>query len=299
MRELLEKYTNRFSRFLVIDGMQIHYRDEGEGEPILLLHGAFSSLHTFNDWTNVLKKNGFRIIRLDIPGFGLTGPHPDHIYTIPNHLRILGIFLDMLGIQHCHIAGSSMGGWLTWEFALKYPERTKKIILIDAAGFLDPKSIPLPFRMAQTPFLNRVIKYAINRPMLETFVRQVYFDQSKVTELLLDRYYDLVTRPGNPEAFLMLVNGKFKDNTPHLRQLKAQTLIIWGNDDKWLSVENAYRFHKLIPDSQLIIYKNVGHLPMEEIADISIKDVLNFLLPPLELNIEKPTKQKEPKRQKG
>jgi pimeloyl-ACP methyl ester carboxylesterase len=278
MRELLEKYTNRFSRFLVIDGMQIHYRDEGEGEPILLLHGAFSSLHTFNDWTVVLKKNGFRVVRLDAPGFGLTGPHPDHIYTIPNHLRILGIFLDMLGIPKCHIAGSSMGGWLAWEFALKYPERTNKIILLDAAGFLDPKSIPLPFRMAQTPFLNRVIKYAINRPMLETFVRQVYFDQSKVNDLLLDRYYDLVTRPGNPEAFLLLVNGKFKDNTPHLRQIKAPTLIMWGNDDKWLPVENAYRFHKGIPNSQLIIYKNVGHIPMEEIPDISIKDALHFLL---------------------
>ncbi len=277
MRQLLEKYANRYSRFLVIDGMMIHYRDEGEGTPILMLHGAFSSLHTFNEWTVIFKQHKFRVIRLDAPGFGLTGPHPDHIYTIPNHLRILTTFLDMLGIKKCHVAGNSMGGWLGWELAVKYPERVDRLILLDAAGFLDPQNIPLPFRMAQTPFLNRVIKYAITRPVLETFLREVYYDQNKVTEQLLSRYYDLVTRPGNPEAFLILVNGKFKDNTSHLKRIEAPTLIMWGREDRWLPVETAYRFRHAIPNSRLIIYKNVGHLPMEEIPEISAHDAIQFL----------------------
>lgn len=299
MRALLEKYTNRQSRFLVIDGMMIHYRDEGEGEPILLLHGAFSSLHTFDEWTRILLRNGYRVVRLDIPGFGLTGPHPDHIYTIPNHIRIINIFLDMVGIEACHFAGSSMGGWLSWELAIKYPERVRKLILIDSAGFLDPENIPLPFRMARTPFLNRVIKYAIARPVLESFLREVYSDISKITETLITRYHDLVTRPGNPEAFLVLVNGTFRDNTHHLRRIEAPTLILWGADDRWLPVESGYRFRRAIPHSQLIVYKNVGHVPMEEIPEISAKDVLRFLaLPPksqlnptteLEIGIEKQT----------
>lgn len=277
MRQLLEKYTNRHSRFLVIDGMMIHYRDEGEGVPILMLHGAFSSLHTFNEWTAIFKTKGFRIIRLDAPGFGLTGPHPDHIYTIPNHLRILTVFLDILGIKKCHIVGNSMGGWLGWEFALKYPERVDRLVLLDAAGFLTPENIPLPFRMAQTPFINRVIKYVITRPVLETFLREVYYDQSKITEQLISRYYDLVTRPGNPEAFLILVNGKFKDNTAHLKRIEAPTLIMWGREDRWLPVETAYRFRQAIPNSRIIVYKNVGHLPMEEIPEISANDAIHFL----------------------
>ena len=275
MENYLTKYANKHSRFLALDGSLIHYRDEGRGEPMVLLHGAFSSLHTYNAWVEELKPY-FRLIRLDLPGFGISGSRTDQDYRIQNYVRIVGEVLDMLDVDSCHIVGSSLGGWISWEFALKYPERTKSLVLLDSAGFMDMDAIPLPFKMARTPFVNRVIKYVVRRGMLEQFVQQVYYDQSKVTAELIERYHDLFTREGNPEAFLHLVNGKFRDNTRKLKYITAPTLIIWGEEDQWIPVMFAYRFEMSIPDAALIVYEHVGHVPMEEIPKMTAQDILTF-----------------------
>ena len=274
--DLLFKYTTDASRFLVVENLLVHYRDEGEGPVLLLLHGAFSSLHTFNEWTKHLKRH-YRVIRLDLMGFGLTGPNDSGDYSMDNHMRVLRIFLNILRIERCHIVGNSLGGWLAWEFAVRYPERVNKLVLIDAAGFLDEESIPLPFKVARAPIFGRVVKYVVRRPVLEQFVRQVYYDSSKVTEQLINRYYDLFTREGNTDAFLKLVNTKAKDNTRQLKNLENPTLILWGKEDMWIPIKNAYRFHHLIPQSILKIYPEVGHVPMEEIPEESVLDLMHFL----------------------
>ncbi len=276
LNSLLFRYTTDASRFLVVDSLLIHYRDEGEGEPLVLLHGAFSSLHTFNDWAKILKKH-FRVIRLDIMGFGLTGPNEANDYSMSNHMRVLKSFLNILKIDQCYMVGNSLGGWLSWEFALRYPERIKKLVLIDAAGFLEEENIPLPFKLARAPIFGRVIKYVVRRAVLEQFVKQVYYDQTKVTEQLINRYYDLFTRDGNSDAFLSLVNQPYKDNTSRLREIQAPTLVLWGREDMWIPVHNAQRFHQLLPNSHLKIYPHVGHVPMEEIAEESALDLLDFL----------------------
>lgn len=275
MINIIQKYTNKHSRFLVVNGTMIHYRVEGEGEPLLLLHGAFASLHTFEPWIKELSSK-YQLIRYDLPGFGLTGPNKEDDYSMKTHLFYLEALLDRLGVSKCYIAGSSLGGWLAWEYALLHPERVKKIVLIDAAGFLDSASIPLPFKMARTPFLNNVIKYAIRKDLLSSFLKEVYHDKSKVTPQLIERYYDLFSQKGNAGAFLKLVNHKPKENTKNLKNLKIPTLILWGKEDAWIPVENAYRFHNLIPQNDLIIYDNVGHIPMEEIPVQTAEDLLNY-----------------------
>jgi pimeloyl-ACP methyl ester carboxylesterase len=279
---ILDKYANQQSRFLVINKALVHYRDEGEGEPFLLLHGAFSSLHTFDGWTTFLKDK-YRIIRLDLPGFGLSDTTPDHRYSINTFVKFLAAFLDRLGIERCHLGGSSLGGWLAWEFCLRYPDRVNRLVLIGSAGFLNEQSIPLPFKMARMPFVNRVIRFAVPKGVFEVFLKQVYADPSKITPELKDRYYDLFSREGNPEAFLALVNGKYKDNTLHLKEIQQPTLIIWGEKDRWLSVSNAYEFHKRIPHSELVIYDDLGHIPMEEAPKPTALDAWAFLSRPLEV----------------
>lgn len=272
----LQKYTNSQSRFLVIDNALVHYRDEGEGPVVLLLHGAFSSLHTFDGWAETLKKD-FRVLRLDLPGFGLSGASNDHTYGIEKYVNWIHRFLEMMGAESCSIAGSSFGGWLAWEYTRKYPQQVEKMILIGAAGYLDLKEIPLPFRMARTPFVNKIAKFVIRKSVLEVFVRQVYGDPSRITPALIDRYYDLFSREGNPEAFFALVNGRFKDNTRHLKKLMQPTLIQWGERDSWLPLDNAYRFLADIPHAELIIYEDIGHVPMEEVPQISVRDARKFL----------------------
>ena len=276
LKDLLFKYTTDASRFLVIDNMMIHYRDEGEGDVLLLLHGAFSSLHTFNDWNKQLKKH-YRVVRLDLMGFGLTGPNDANDYSIENHVRVLQTFLNILKIEKCHIVGNSLGGWLAWEFTYRYPKKVDKLVLIDSAGFLEEENDPLPYKFARTPVFGKIIKYVVRPQILEQFLRQVYFDQSKVTEQLITRYYELFTREGNPDAFLSFVNNPMPDNTAALKHITNETLILWGREDMWIPVHNAYRFHSLLINSKLKIYPKVGHLPMEEIPEESLLDVMNFL----------------------
>ena len=272
----LQKYTNDDSRFLVIDGSLVHYRVEGEGTPLLLIHGAFSSLHTFDNWAGILSDD-HQIIRLDLPGFGLSGSMKGHDYSIGAFLKFLVKFLDQLEIDQCDIAGSSLGGWLAWEMALRKPARVNKLVLISSAGFMEENNVPLPFKVARTPVLGKVIKYAIKKRVLRKFLNQVFVDQKKVTDKLVDRYFDLFNREGNPEAFHLMANGKYKSRTNKLKDIKAPTLIIWGEDDSWLPIENGYWFQVCIPDSKLIIYEGVGHIPMEEVPELTARDLRGFL----------------------
>ena len=227
MDNVVEKYTNTHSKFCRINGLEIHFRDEGSGFPILLLHGAFSSLHTYDIWARELSDH-YRVIRYTLPGFGLTGPCPNADYSMKSHMDYLMALLDRLEIEKCHIAGNSLGGWLAWESVLKYPERFDKLILISSAGFLDKQSIPAPFKMARTPFIKHVIRYTVKKNILLHFLRDVYGDSDRITDELAERYFDLFNRTGNLEAFFNLVNRKHKDNTLHLKEIKNETLIMWG-----------------------------------------------------------------------
>lgn len=272
----LEKYANDNSRFMVIDGTMIHYRDEGTGPALLCLHGAFSSLHTFDGWAERLSSD-YRVLRLDLPGFGLSGCNPDHQYAMDRYLDCVSKFLDRMGEKKCVVAGSSLGGWLAWEFVLKNPNRVTKLVLIGSAGFLDPKCIPSPFRMARTPFISHVIKYVVKKNLFNQYLHEVFGDPEKITPEMEERYFELFAREGNPEAFLALANGKYKDNTKKLKKIKCPTLVMWGEEDKWLPVEVAYRFEHRIPNSELVIYEGAGHIPMEEIPDKTAHDMRTFL----------------------
>ena len=257
--------------------MQVHYRDEGKGFPLLLLHGAFSSLHTFNGWSRELARD-FRIIRMDLPGFGLTGHINGTDYTRHMYLTYIKTLLDNLGIDQCNVAGSSLGGWMAWEFALEYPKRINKMILIDAAGYIKRRDYPLPFKMAQIPFLNRVMKNITPRGIVARFVKEVYGDEQKVTDELIDRYQDMLLINGNRKAFISIANTKFERNEDKINEIETPTLILWGTEDRWIPVEHAYRFKDELQNAEMIVYEGIGHIPMEEIPKKSAKDARAFLL---------------------
>jgi pimeloyl-ACP methyl ester carboxylesterase len=121
------------------------------------------------------------------------------------------------------------------------------------------------------------MKYAIKKNLLRKFLNQVFIDQKKVTDELVDRYYDLITREGNPEAFHALANGRYRNRTNKLKNIQTPTLIMWGEDDAWLPVESGYWFQVCIPESRLILYEGVGHIPMEEIPERTARDLRKFL----------------------
>lgn len=276
IEELKQQYTNAYSSFIEIEGMKVHYRDEGQGDVIVLLHGTGASLHTWDAWTKILKEN-YRVIRMDLPGFGLTGPHSSADYSIDGYTKFILDFTTKIGIQDFYIAGNSLGGSITWNFALNYPNKIKKMVLLDASGYPSNKGASWIFKAARTPVINTVLKYITPEMVIRKNLEQVYFDDEKVTDKLVKRYHELSLRKGNRQAFIDRANTTPIDNSSLIKNLKIETLILWGAEDLWIPTEMAHKFHKDIANSTLVVMKETGHLPMEERPEKSVAIIEQFL----------------------
>ncbi len=276
--ELEQKYASSSSKFVRMEGMNVHYRIEGKGRPLVLLHGTGSSLHTWDGWVQALSDT-FRIIRLDLPAFGLTGPHPNHDYRIATYVKLLHSLLNELEVGKMALAGNSLGGFIAWRYAIQYPDQVDRLILLDASGYPNNDPPPLVFRLAQTPVLNKLLSKISLRALVEKSLHEVYGDDSKVTELLIDRYYELSLRPGNREAFVARANTKMADHFDHLEQLRIPVLLMWGERDLWTPVKYLDRFaQKLAGNVAIEIYPDLGHVPMEEAPARTAADASAFLL---------------------
>ncbi len=275
---LKEKYTNTASRFVAIEGMQVHYRDEGpstDSIPLLLLHGTASSLHTWDSL--ILKFPHKRIIRLDLPGYGITGPHPTADYSAQMYMRVLDTLTSRLKIDSCIVAGNSFGGLLAWQYALDHPS-VKGLVLIDAAGFPSKvKGGNLGFRIARMPVLNQLVKYFSPKRLFEKSLQQSFGNPNAVTDALVTRHYELTLRPGNRKAIIDRFSTKEKIDTTRLAALTIPVLVQWGSLDQVIPVENAWRFHHVLPNSELVIYPKLGHVPMEEDASALARDIQQWL----------------------
>ena len=255
------------SQFVELAGMRVHVRDEGPRDdvaPIVLLHGTSASLHTWEGWVKELKDKR-RIVSLDLPGFGLTGPFPDEDYSTAHYVRFLAEFFDRLGLQRVVLAGNSFGGYLAWQTAVALPQRVERLVLVDAGGYpLQSRSMPIGFRIASIPVLNQLAKNILPRSVVEASVRDVYGDPEKVTPALVDRYYELTLRAGNRRALVQRFKQPMGGDAGRIRELRMPTLILWGGRDRLIPPENAARFHADVRGSALVIFDALGHVPHEE-----------------------------------
>ena len=274
-KALVEKYTNTHSKFMLLDGNQIHYRDEGKGEVVVLLHGTASSLHTWDSWVPELSKQ-YRVIRMDLPGFGLTGPDQENRYEVEHDVAFLSNFLAKLGLDSVHLVGSSLGGRIAWEYSVVFPDEVKSLTLMDALGY-PQASWPPAIEMAQWPVLDFFVENASPRSMFEIGLKEIYFDTNLVTENLINRYYELAHYPGNMNAFPKRVKAKLDTQSHQIKNISVPTLILWGEEDLYFPVKRALDFEYDISSSSVITYSNVGHLPMEEVPIQSVNDFKNFL----------------------
>ena len=279
LKTLKEKYTYSNSEFIEVDGMQVHFRKSGNGFPLVLIHGTGASLHTWEKWTQLLEKD-FKVISLDMPAFGLTGAHPERDYSIPAYVEFLNNFVAAIGIDSFYLAGNSLGGFISWEFALAYPYKVKKLVLVDASGFPRKEPLPLGIRMAKYPISGELLLKVTPKSLFRKSLRDVYGDRSKVTKGLVDQYFEIFLRPGNRQAFVDRARHPFSGNPSDLSLLTIPTLILWGEEDAWLDVKYGTRFDKILPDSRLITYPGIGHVPMEEIPERTAEDTRAFLLHP-------------------
>ena len=280
VEDLKNEFTNEHSQFIEIDEVNVHYRDEGEGFPIVLIHGTAASLHTWDAWTDELKKTN-RVIRMDLPAFGITGPNKNADYSIEAYTTFLHSFLEKLKLEKFHLAGNSLGGNIAWNYTADYPSKVEKLILVDASGLPTNKSQPAIFKMAKTPILNSLFLYITPRFLIKKNIEEVYEDDSKITDELINRYHKMALRVGNRKAFIDRAKTDFKLDTQvnleKLKSIQTPTLLIWGAKDLWIPLANGIRMNEILVNSKLEVLENSGHVPMEENPRESLKLLNEFL----------------------
>ncbi|MBL0925297.1 MAG: alpha/beta hydrolase [Sphingomonadaceae bacterium] len=278
------KYGGGASRFVELQtGLNVHYRDQGkrDGRPIVLIHGSNASLHTWEPWVRLLGDD-YRIITLDLPGHGLTGSHPGGVYDYPVFVDVVNRLMTKLDIKKAVIGGNSMGGGVSWMFALKHPDKTAALLLVDAGGApqWQARKTPIGFRMMRMPVVREAARFIAPRSMFESSIRTSMSVKSKIDGALVDRYWELNRYPGNREATMKrfsLPHNNRPASKEMLAAIEVPTLIMWGEEDNLIPVRSGRWFADAIPGSKLIVYSGVGHIPMEEVPEKSAADVRTWL----------------------
>ena len=282
VEKIKAKYGNAASQYLPLMGMQVHYRDEGnpaDSTPLVLIHGTSSSLHTWDSLVAImLTQNIKRIIRFDLPAFGITGPNPENYYAGDYYVRFLDSFLNVMHIQKCALAGNSLGGSIAWRYTVAHPEKIDKLILIDASGYpLKNEKGSLGFKLATIPIINNLLLVVTPKFLIRKSLETVFYDNQLISDAIVTRYYEMLLREGNRTATLSLFKNRTSISAEPIKTITRPTLILWGDQDQLISVDNAYLFQKDIQGSALTIYKNVGHTPMEEAPQRVAASLESFL----------------------
>ena len=275
---LKARYASASSQFIAVDGTTVHVHDEGNRDrpALLLLHGSNASLHVWEPWVRRLG-DSFRIVSLDLPGHGLTGPWPRGDYSIAAYAGLVVRIADRLDIPRFAVAGHSMGGAVAWTIAVRQPQRVTRLILVDAAAYPRGGTAPLSLRLAQAPVVGEVVAMLKPRWMVARTLRETYADPDKLSDAQVQRHHDLLRREGNRDATLRRLRNAVPLDPAPLKSLDVPTLILWGARDRWASPGDATRLHQDIAGSELVVYDDAGHAPMEEVPDRSAPDVRRFL----------------------
>ena len=180
LSELTEKYTDESSKFVAVDSVVMHYQDEGFGDPILMLHGEHSSLHVWDAWADRMK-NDFRVIRLDLPGHGLTGPDEStDTYDLEYMTAKVEAFMDKLGLDDVQLVGASYGGFIAWNFAKENPDRVTSMVLVDSTGFDQDVHPVLGYNTI--PLLAGLNSWTLPRYKVKDRLETMFADDEKITK---------------------------------------------------------------------------------------------------------------------
>ncbi len=278
---LVARWAPPPSDFIDVKGQLVHLRDEGprdDAAPIVLVHGTSASLHTWEGWVKALKGRR-RVISFDLPGFGLTGPSASGDYRGDTYARFVLDLLDVLKVQRFVIGGNSLGGEVAWRTAFMAPERVQALILVDASGLpFQPLSVPLGWRIARVPMLNKLLEEVLPKPLVAQGLVGVYGHPERVTPALVDRYFEITLREGNRRALVQrLQQMDGGADAARVKALKLPTLLLWGGQDRIIPPPVAQRFQADIGGSKLVMFDDLGHVPQEEDPARTVLPVREFL----------------------
>jgi pimeloyl-ACP methyl ester carboxylesterase len=275
--ELEKRYFSSSPQIIDVDGLKVYYKETGpQGAPaLLLLHGFGSSLQAWDDWSLKLEQK-YRVIRLDLPGFGLTGASPANDYSEEKDLAILTHFADKLGLEKFSVVGHSMGGKMAWSLAASQPERVQALVLMAPDGFPETKDIGT--KPYEVPAIMGIIKYVLPKYLVRKSIEPAFVQADALSDALVNRYFDMLRAPGVRGAILERSNQTiYTDPVPRLKAIKAPTLLIWGEQDQMIPSTNAQSYANVLSNSTTVLVPKLGHLLQEEQPEKGLAAVMQFL----------------------
>ena len=248
------KYQASPADTINVDNVRLHVRDSGPklAPAVVMLHGFGSSLHTWEPWAQALQSE-YRVIRIDLPGSGLSDPDPTGRYDDQRTMDLIVALMDRLGVAKATLIGNSIGGRIAWNFAARNPERVTKLVLVSPDGFASKG-----FAYDQKPKVSgmtHVMRYVLPKSMVRSSLAQAYGDPALLTNETVDRYYDLMLAPGSRSALIARMEQTvLRDPIPSLRQIQVPVLLVWGEKDAMIPVGNAADYVRELPHAKVVTF---------------------------------------------
>ncbi len=256
--------------------IRIHYVEEGNGEPLILIHSVGQSVYTWRNMFSRLSLN-YRVIALDLPGHGYSSRPENFSYTIEEQAKVLELFMDAINIESAHIMAFSMGSAYALELAMEHPERIGKVVLIAPGGM--STEMPMPIRMLDSTLFGAVASMLYGVRTVEKVLSECFFDLTRtMSPEVVNEYYKTVADRDSRRALRESFHN-FEDEPviSRLRSLDAPVLMLQGSEDKWRSTEQTDIYHTAMPFAGFATIRNAGHLLHEEKAERVIAAVLEYI----------------------
>lgn len=265
---LREAFTGVSSRTVQVHGYRVHYLVEGPaaGQPVVLVHGLGASAEDWRGLAPYLVRAGFRVYMPDLVGYGRSERPGNFSYSVRDEAGIVIGFLDALGLKQVDLGGWSMGGWIVQLVAAEAPTRVTRLMLFDAAGLhVTPDWDTRLFTPRNATELYQLETLLTPHPQkIPGFVAADILRISGDKGWVVDK------------AMASMLTGQDVTDTI-LPTLKMPLLIVWGDQDHILGVDQAQTMHRLAPASQLEIIGGCGHLAPLECAPHVAPVVVAFL----------------------
>lgn len=276
--KLEARWATSPSAFIEIDGVRLHYRDEGEGPAVVLLHANYASLFMWEPWVAALRDR-YRVVRVDLPAHGLTGPEPSGNYTLERIQTLFEKFVDARGLDRFVVVGTSIGGTVAMRYSADHPQRIERLVLI-SPGSLE-KRVRGRTTPANVPRAADVIGYVTPRAFARFMLENDYGDPTRVSEAVVDEWYSMWMREGNRLAMLNLlrqyVSGGVEEK---IRSVQVPVLLMWGEKNRRVPVALAYETRALLersPEVKLEILPGIGHMLVQEAPEQSARLIRSYL----------------------
>jgi pimeloyl-ACP methyl ester carboxylesterase len=255
----------------------MHCVDAGTGPPVVLLHGIAASHQSFTGWIDELSGT-YRVIAVDLPGHGLTGPDPQGRYSWREMAGLVHGLAAALELDRFVLCGNSLGGAVAAELALMHPDRVQALVLIAAIGAPPAGPMPPPLKAMARPLLGRLLSWMTPRFVVRQVLASTYADPERLTDAEVDAAYHLTRRAGNRRAARqVLLRGPRQGLADRIGNLSVPVLILWGAEDSWLPVSRAEWFADRIGDARIVRFDHLGHLPMAEDPRVTAEALRAFL----------------------